>query len=150
MCWLSHIYPVKKIAKHDIVVIKLCKMIRNKLVSTVFNFEYEYDTVYSTDDKLKVLIEYEYADDITLRYKKEKSIISIPQYIINEGFHSYNYKFIKTLLDDTPKFCCIIPKGSVYYEDDKGEYVSDHIIIKCPFTLLNYLKMKLYCTLKIW
>lgn len=144
MCWESYSLPVKKIADKDITVYKILKEITgsNKICSPIYDeWEWTIDDVYR-GDKPNPNCVYEY--DICLCHKPKK------MWTIKEGLHSLRSKpyFIryasigcwwKSSIDNHPIFQasynehvyeCIIPKGSIYYENEIGDIVSNALIIK--------------------
>jgi hypothetical protein len=146
MCWLSKSKPIERMADKDIVVYKIVsKGDRN---GNVLNYFYNggYITYYKGNESEKINI-----SPIYVEYG-----ISDNYYIIEEGYHSYSldcrmHLIMESLLkfkefdvfsnsedsklilmayyiresDRIGKF--VIPKGSKYYLNDKGEYVSDNI-----------------------
>lgn len=129
MCWVTKEVSIKsKVAEEDIPVFKIVK---KDLQAYYQEFQYSIGEVFKTE-------------------------MSVPMYsplklgYINEGFHSYSskkcdieaierYKFTepyisvfygKYRLDSYMDACileCVIPKGSIYYLNHKGEYVSNKI-----------------------
>ena len=55
-----------------------------------------------------------------------------PLWVIEEGFHSYTSMDCCDPISwpDCVLVECVVPKGSIYYLGDRGEMVSDQIIIK--------------------
>lgn len=132
MCWESKTCNIQ-IAKENIPVFKVVDNQAGKLYSYYLGFEYTLGVEYT--QKLNII--------------KEKDL-----YAINVGFHSYSMKnavtyemvyegerFIKvnsyptnSPLDSFWRYSsviadCIIPKGSRYCLNEKGEYVSDRIAL---------------------
>ena len=126
MCWISNIPVRENIAKEDIPIFKVCLYLNNNIVSYYRNFIYILDRIYNTN----------------IRFVSKQAIVN--------GFHSYSSKHCQikiTLsnilsilnknrnlkLDDfiyhnnIIRVNGIIPKGSKYYLNDKGEYVSNSI-----------------------
>ena len=130
MCWLGtdneELTP--KIAEDNIPVEKIVMLGTNIYneecwYSAYINKEYEINTTYKTDDMF------------------------LHGFVIEEGFHSY--KGVKIIINkeleliriysrnnkkldswstcDTAIMSCVIPKGSIYYENRHGEIVSDTI-----------------------
>ena len=131
MCWLGT-EAVQKIAKKDFYVYKIGRVLGNGIfVSYIKNF------VYHPKCSNKII----------------SLIVRIPcrdTCVIQEGYHSYkwiafdntnpyerclylgNYNFALKENTSLYKHCCIatfiIPKGSIYYENEFGEIVSSEII----------------------
>lgn len=136
MCWRSTKLD-KQIATKNIKVFKVGYVINGKLISYYRSYSYDFNQLYETDIN-------------PIRWPGG-------HYILN-GFHSYDRKKCKCKKDkktytwDIYTFCssspysriiplasysdensiveCIIPKGSEYYENEKGEIISNQIIIK--------------------
>lgn len=141
MCWSTYKNKNKgeRTAKEDMLVYKIVKKYREfGYVSYYMGMEYILDKEYSINN-LKA--------------------INCPdgKTIINEGYHSYSaqecnicinhnviyvYSKNKNKLEEdhyeasipnsdrTAVVVCVIPKGSIYYKNEHGEIVSDHLIIK--------------------
>jgi hypothetical protein len=134
MCWISEKPAILKIASEDIKVFKIVEKFENNIISVYRGYEYKIGKLYETEIGLT-----------------ETSSITFIHY----GFHSYSDKckldpngtyfkqpafrimFKDICLDEFScrglsyyKVDCIIPKGSQYYENDRGEIVSDKIILK--------------------
>lgn len=135
MCWRTKKPAVLKMAEKDRAVFKVIQQIDERLSSYYKRFPYEIGKLYETkigDRKVKR-----------------------GELCIDEGFHSYSNKckweplyqiidtihkvtfgnFVLAIFDFSVLYkhvrvSCIIPKGSLYYENEKGEIVSDKIIIK--------------------
>lgn len=129
MCWISDVAELK-VAKEDIKIFKVCLYIRS-LISYYNGFTYELNKVYKL------------GEDIVPSF----SVFHL-KYEINKGFHSYSkdcqlskrrWHYIITSPDNKALDCCgkddlvlvrgYIPKGSHYYLNDYGEYVSDAICL---------------------
>lgn len=131
MCWRSN-NPVKKIAEENIHVFKIMKNKENELRSIYAQFLYEINKLYSSNIENPIKHHYKYYD-------------------INKGFHSYSIQcklhitrdkaiyiisIYNDVLDVFPskingwnivKINCIIPEGSEYYLNERGEFVSNKI-----------------------
>ena len=130
MCWSSKTLE-KRIATEDIKTFKVGFVKGTMLYSYYRWFHYDINRLYETTI---------YPDDIERLYR------------IYTGFHSYSHKkcsyFCKTedrhinvqskingkLIDryydnDIMIFECTIPKGTEYYKNERGEIVSEAIII---------------------
>ena len=109
MCWISEKLD-KKVAEHDITVYKSVIPDLIGCRSLVYNFNYNFNEVYTE------LFNIEHINDI---------------YYIFRGFHSYKTK--STALNRNPFYKyivkCVIPKESVYYENNNDEIVSNQIRI---------------------
>lgn len=134
MCWISNQLPIKNVALEDIPVFKVMILLGNsRLISKYYSFEYRIGETYSMNN-----------DEIILHRLKYG-------YIIEEGFHSYSsdskievHPDMMEILNARDmcvdrmsiysectyvKVECIIPKGSEYYVNKDGEYVSNNIKI---------------------
>lgn len=144
MCWNSHKTPVSQIADSDINIFKIVRKtpIAERSKSLFFNFEYNLKEPYSLSEKLEVDVRFHF------NYR---------EFIINEGFHSYHPTvYLRTTshvievlvspyefhigwipyFDELVKAHGIIPKGSQYFLNEYGEYVSNRIILT-EYTNLN-------------
>lgn len=128
MCWVGY-NPKKHVALEDISVFKIgIKDKDEKLWSYYYDFTYKEGMLYNT--KIGVLIS-----------------IGGWNRSICEGFHSYSNhceirinrsvfiiypntgKYLDILTGNLVRLNCIIPKGSEYYLNERGEYVSNQIKI---------------------
>lgn len=125
MCWISKIKPVKQYAYDDIVVYKVLIERRGLRSPYVQSFTWELNTIYESNlDYPKLCI--------------KEWIYSFINYEINKGFHScakgytlnQYYLALICIYPSAEIYECIIPKGSYYYKNSRGEYVSDKLIIK--------------------
>lgn len=131
MCWTNHLKIAACVADKDIPVFKICHYLDSTSICGYYTyFHYELNKVYELEKEL-VLCHNSYTN----------------KYEISAGFHSYNKNCSATkrdnilkvtshqgdLLDNyNPwciKVCGYIPKGSHYYLNDRGEYVSDAIFL---------------------
>ena len=140
MCWEGRITD-KKVAEKDITVKKILDsvcpglFIKSRYFAPYYkDFEYEIGKVYETE--------------ITpVEYEDRKGWCSI-----SEGFHSYSMKLkiskscqgrdvyiispngriLNFLFGISPMAVmeCVIPKSTVYWENDLGEIVSEKLIVK--------------------
>ena len=128
MCWKSKLVPKRLVAKRDIPITKI--LAPNMCAYFFRGFQYDLHKQYLTE------------------LKEPRWDCVLDKYIINHGFHSYSKK-VKMAIDEDyihvfyPSCGValavyssvanivngIIPKGSHYYLNDDGEYVSDSIII---------------------
>ena len=130
MCWTVSMTPQSKLAEEDIPVFKI---VRRNLKAYYRNFHYSIGEVFKTEISVPM-------------YSPCKV------FYIEEGFHSYSNQECKTAITETLSepiitvfhmfhgelyrldsyidACileCVIPKGSIYYINPRGEYVSDKI-----------------------
>ena len=135
MCWNTKNPAVLKMAEKDRAVFKVVEQIDGKLLSYFKSFPYEIGKLYET------------------KIGDRKVICG--RLCIEKGFHSYSnkckweplYQIIDTMHKVTfgnhslaifdfsviykhVRVSCIIPKGSLYYENEYGEIVSNKIILK--------------------
>lgn len=129
MCWISKNIPELKIAEKDIEVQKVLWEDNNTLRSPLW-----IDYVW----KQGVVQEVSWFSE----YKKY-GLPSDPHYLKSNGFHSckkilckngnwysvYPIKLIFQVNDFERIFNAIIPKGSKYYLNEYGEFVSDKLMI---------------------
>lgn len=140
MCWVGE--PFEKVADKDIKVYKVVRATHftNKQGRDEVQAEawYRRDTVYFPGKR------YHLGKKISPRRTR-----NFCECYIEEGFHSYSaentritysfhYGWLK--VDSRNKFCldvyhylpsvliCIIPKGTTYYENDRGEIVSEELV----------------------
>ena len=130
MCWVTSKTPQSKLAEEDISVFKI---VRRHLQAYYQDFQYSIGEVFKTEMSVPLFS-------------------PCKVFYIEEGFHSYSNQECKTAftetlsepiitvfhvfhgelhrLDSYVDGCileCVIPKGSVYYKNPRGEYVSDKI-----------------------
>lgn len=139
MCWVTKNkkFIKKRIAKEDIFVKKLMsKSIDTKFVeSPCFNMVWEFGRCEKYREKIAILKEWDL----------DKKLV----YVIQQGFHSlsptcnvkkinqnavafYESKKVFSFFDYNNSFILVdakIPKGSIYYENEQGEIVSNKLII---------------------
>lgn len=154
MCWittvLSNAQP--KVAEEDITVFKVALLEDGKITSIYKNFPYEKGIVYDMCDS---------------------NCFGETNYKINEGYHSYSldnsiihecngwgfyisaqffytfvkqYDFLTGIYASKIFVLCTIPKGSIYYLNEYGEYVSNSIRIDDYFPVDEKLIRKLRLT----
>lgn len=123
MCWTSANKPVKQIAKEDVICYKIVISRDGRVVSPYFHYEYKYHKI---NEEIALNIEYTLSSDIN----------QLRLYKCRQGYHSYSsLDFANQVYNnyfyenDGCVFKCIIPKGSVYYDNKHGEIVSSNIII---------------------
>lgn len=131
MCWKG--YNVKHIAEKDIKVFKICKSMGDRsCISSFMGFIYEIEETYKSD--LNVYI---HDNNITYIFEGLHSYSLDLLKILDKGYSgcfdyveiSYKGEFIERYEAKSCYVECIIPKGSTYYLNYKGEYVSDTIKI---------------------
>ena len=129
MCWVSKVKPVKQYAYDDIVVYKVLIEWEGVLCSPyVLSFTWKLNTIYESNLNYPELHIKRFSRGLTYPFRYE----------IYEGFHScargYTlneyYLVIMNAHPSAEIYECIIPKGSYYYKNSRGEYVSDKLIIK--------------------
>lgn len=130
MCFYTTVESSPLVAHRDMVCYKILDY---NMCSWIKGFKYTMNKVYKTE--LGTLEEegpnYIYFTSL------DKKIINKHTYCISSGFHSYqrNTKQLSRAyhigwLRIPYIYKCIIPKGSFYYRNQFGEYVSDQIMIK--------------------
>lgn len=142
MCWESSNIPIKKVAEKPIRVFKIGrKDWRKHHVLPYYNPEIMHYEVGRT---------YNHGRELTVQYESDYWMEDQLVYTIDAGFHSYNSVKVKVFKSfPVPHWFdvvssmklgsydpivsvyveCLIPKGSVYYENYYGEIVSDKIKI---------------------
>lgn len=132
MCWVSS-QAVKQVAKEDIKVFKIGESHKGMFHSMYKDFKYQLNQLYITN----IYIDKDNAG----------------RFVGSQGFHSYDPSIVHLEISENKiiqwavyagqikldfdtidanyvKAECVIPKGSVYYENDFGEIISNQIIIK--------------------
>ena len=129
MCWIGK--NACRIARRDITVYKLGRILKNEFISLYQDYTYEIKSI---------------NEEITLIPRKHPAFY--PLCMIREGYHSYISismpysklglfsrkvylgKNLGTLLLCNPYYIAtfIIPRGSKYFENTYGEIVSSNII----------------------
>jgi len=143
MCWESKKKCVRLLADKDIHVFKICKKCRSNS-NVVLPYFYSEKAVYQ-DGKT-------YESDRPIEILKEHKVLSLSLIKVNSilnGIHSYSCDCVILHYGDvfaiTDKYGstletyksnvavvveCSIPKGTAYYVNEHGEYVSDKIKIE--------------------
>lgn len=131
MCFYTTVANPPSVAHRDMVCYKV---LDENMCSWIQGFEYTINKVYKTE--LETLHEDSWSSNIYFT-SLNKRIYYKNVYRISRGFHSYqrNTKqigriYIARYHRIPCVFRCIIPKGSLYYKNQWGEYVSDQIVIK--------------------
>ena len=117
-----------KIAEKDIICYKCLKSAKrpNKIIlkSPLINYTY----------KLKKLNK-----NVNLKINPPYNSYQGSYFFIDKGYHSYiteTFYYVDT-------YICIIPKGSIYYQNlDINRYLSNQIVILCKKTWINNLITK--------
>ena len=131
MCFYTTVESSPLVAHRDMICYKV---LDEDMRSWIRGFEYSINKVYRTE--LGTLCDNSLSGNIYFT-SLGKRIYSKNVYCIFQGFHSYQrntkqisriYKARYTRIPCIYK--CIIPKGSLYYRNQFGEYVSDQIMIK--------------------
>lgn len=148
MCWVTKNkkFIKKRIAKEDIFVKKLMsKSMDTKFVeSPCFNMVWEFGRCEKYREKIAILKALDLRCDNGILFDDKKLA-----YVIQPGFHSlsptcnvkkinqkavafYESKIVFSFFDYNNSFILVdakIPKGSIYYENEQGEIVSNKLII---------------------
>ena len=126
MCWMSKVEPVRMVAESDIKVYKVLSKRKGHIESPIYNeFRWKVGEVRKCDSEIVVSFNRFY-------------------WLIRKGFHSVRscpvvegYKWRSSdsgealfMLDSCDYvYECVIPAGSVYYENEWGDVVSDALIV---------------------
>lgn len=149
MCWVTKNkkFIKKRIAKEDIFVKKLMsKSMDTKFVeSPCFNMVWEFGRCEKYREKIEILKDWDLDKKLAKEWDLDKKLV----YVIQQGFHSlsptcnvkkinqnavafYESKIVFSFFDYNNSFILVdakIPKGSIYYENEQGEIVSNKLII---------------------
>lgn len=149
MCWVTKNkkFIKKRIAKEDIFVKKLMsKSMDTKFVeSPCFNMVWEFGRCEKYREKIEILKDWDLDKKLAEEWDLDKKLV----YVIQQGFHSlsptcnvkkinqnavafYESKKVFSFFDYNNSFILVdakIPKGSIYYENEQGEIVSNKLII---------------------
>lgn len=127
MCWITNVTPQSKLAEEDIPVFKI---VRKHLQAYYQEFRYSIGEVFKTEMSVPIFSPCKvfYIDEGFHSYSNQKC-----KTVIREGmagpiiivFHHEAYRLDSYM--DAYILECIIPKGSIYYLNHKGEYVSNKI-----------------------
>lgn len=124
MCWISKKTPKKKIATKDIVVQKiLSRNYSGDLISPVYC-----DEIWKPNKKHtlseNIICEYNYWEG----WKIERGFHSCEKMVIKSPDNWYCGDEFIFGFDDSDILCeFIIPKGSIYYKNENGVYVSNRL-----------------------
>ena len=131
MCWVSS-NAVKQIAEEDIKVFKIGESHRGMFYSMYKDFKYQLNQLYTSCIDIESN-GYRFVGSQGF-HSYDQSIVYLK--IFNNGIPRWEVGAIHARLDfDTVtagyvKAECVIPKGSVYYENENGEIISEAIIVK--------------------
>lgn len=126
MCWYGS--NIKRIAEEDI---KVFKVVNKKDTSQYYDFLYKFGQLYKSD----INIDWEGLNNTVISINK-----GIHSYDLNVKIEYFGYaiRAIKSksgneILNMHENYIyklvnCTIPKGSIYYLNDEGEYVSNQLI----------------------
>lgn len=132
MCWVSS-QAVKQIAEEDIKVFKIGESHEGMFCSMYKGFKYQLNQLYrnniyiNKDDDGGFIGSrgfHSYDPFIVHLDIRENEII---QWAVYAGQRRLDFD---TVIADYVKAECVIPKGSIYYENDFGEIISEAIIVK--------------------
>lgn len=129
MCWITRVTPKLEVAEEDIPVKKILLNDSGSLRSPIFS---------GTEWKLNV-IEVIELDKVNYHYLSKT-------FTVEHGFHSCEdihknnryfahswvnkcLSYLFTIDSNEDVFNAIIPKGSKYYKNEEGDYVSDKLMI---------------------
>ena len=129
MCWYSPVSPPKRIATEDIPVYKIVYVsIDGKLIVSFFQGkEYKLNKTYKIKRLNLEKIKYSWPDYECYKIEKGFHSYSYVNEIADEFYKADMYKALYLTLNKYIKIMkCIIPKGSIYYVNDRT-VVSDTI-----------------------
>lgn len=151
MCWTTRIQPQELKANRDIDIFKICSISPDKLkvFSVYWGKEYKLNIVYVLPIELEV-------EAKTMKFIGGE--IRTTSYSIYQAFHSYSpsckkvvdegsitiwhdTSFLDSYSVDCVEVVGFIPKGSTYYINEWGEYVSNAICLT-EIRKLNVLENK--------
>lgn len=126
------------IAQEDVICYKGLSFYCNMLRSPIQNFTWQLGKLYKNDLNVVNKIKkesigcgciFKYADNLSYKYYSK---LRVNLTIITTGFHSCNNieRLINMDYSSIKVYECIIPKGSLYFEDETGLLVSNQIIIQ--------------------
>lgn len=143
MCWDGK--DKKQIAEKDIAVFKIVRKKKSLLKERNTFLSYYYQKHWNLNkkqeseivkqqsnykDSIEIHIGLHSYDSSMIRIVKDHMIFQIYSYISPVPLDSFLYT------ENLYKMDCIIPKGSIYYENEHGEIVSD-VLIPTKFTLIT-------------
>lgn len=132
MCWITTKETVPIIAKKDVHVYKVMKLVDGTLLSYFQNMKYELNKLNKLPSTINLFhyqgntsIDKGFHSYATLDYVKKTDVKNIYQIRINRVIDYTTAKYSHVV--GVAK--CTIPKGSMYYKNERDEIVSDQIII---------------------
>lgn len=147
MCWMTNRIAILKIAKEDIPVFKILK---KDMTSVYFNWQYSLNipyrskldclqTFFDSEGTLNVIERGIHSYDLKqVKLKLARSKEDTFPYIVFGIYSNYNDIKLDTFeVHDCAKIVGYIPQGSYYYLNEKGEYVSDTIVLTTVESILN-------------
>ncbi len=143
MCWIGRC--IRKIAKRDITVYKLGRISENNFISLYLNYTYEIKKI-NKEIKLKPDMFYEYGlENKGAIYKGYHSYIYISMpysglELCSRAIYLGKRLYYISLCNPYYVAVFIIPKGSEYYENSKGEIVSSNIIYTGKYVKIGTFK----------
>lgn len=139
MCWIGE--DVKQIAKENIPIFKICCLIDGQIISLYQKYPYNLNMPYYSEIHIEEtgLIHYMITKGLHSYHPKVRIWYAYDQYAIPKVriWYAYNQYAIwglhGTVMCTTDlniiKVIGYIPKGSVYYLNYRGEYVSDKLVL---------------------
>jgi hypothetical protein len=129
MCWITNTIPKLEVAKEDIPVKKILLNYNGSLYSPVFgDGKWKLNVVRATE---LGEVNYHKLDECFSIRHGFHSCENIHKYD-NDFSHVWTNKYFNHLFaidDGEDVFNAIIPKGSRYYKNEEGDYVSDKLMI---------------------
>lgn len=135
MCWIGHYNPL--IAKENINCFKVMYLNNSKFLLSFYrkmcyNLNYEYKTKIKVDFPADSYSRIEYGFHSYNQYCKislHRYSPAISVYPIDGAVRRALDFYIKILPDVVVVVDCIIPKGTLFFENSSGELVSEKIIL---------------------
>ena len=157
MCWSTLEVPEKMTASEDVPIFKIMRKVNG--LSGYFAYFRKFN--YSPMSRYRLSTRYGELQSLKIEWKS--SIFNnMIEYYINEGFHSYSKEECSALasehvvkvinrsegnqiqvyfMSDELRYVeGVIPKGSAYYKNSLGEYVSEEIILTKAMTSKSMMK----------
>ena len=147
MCWMTNRIAILKVAEKDIPVFKILK---KDMTSVYFHWRYSLNIPYRSkldclktffDSKGTLTVVEKGIHSYGLGQVKLKLVSSKEDtfpYILFGIYSNYNDIKLDTFeVHDYAKIVGYIPQGSYYYLNEKGEYVSDTIVLTTVESILN-------------
>lgn len=123
MCWKGNKKEIRrKIAKEDMIVLKLCipATLKNGVISSAFEHYYEKDKV-----QPKIKLRAKLGERWMNSYFSPRE--EGPIYTIAKGYHSYKFDANRSWKKNDSYNLFIIPKGTKYVQNRLGDIVSETI-----------------------